>query len=126
MRISDWSSDVCSSDLIGPYASQAADRDMQQKQIAAFLRAGHDFELARRFVGAGPGGTGGVEEEWDYRRPFPFPSAMLLIGLSDCCQMIRLHACYLCFPDLSSHRLQRRQTIQCQTDVYATQVSVYE
>src|SRR3546814_2912886 len=63
MRISDWSSDVCSSDLIGPYASQAADRDMQQKQIAAFLRAGHDFELARRFVGAGPGETVGEEEE---------------------------------------------------------------
>src|SRR3546814_19943089 len=49
----------------GPYASQAADRDMQQKQIAAFLRAGHEFELARRFVGAGPGETVGDEEEWD-------------------------------------------------------------
>src|SRR3546814_1324403 len=56
---------------IGPYASQAADRDMQQKQIAAFLRAGHDFELARRFFGAGPGEAVGEEEEWDYRRSCP-------------------------------------------------------
>src|SRR3546814_20568803 len=49
---------------IGPYASQAADRDLQQKQIAAFLRAGHDFELTRRYVGAGPGEHVGEEGEW--------------------------------------------------------------
>src|SRR3546814_18638842 len=48
---------------IGPYASQAADRDMQQKQIAAFLRAGQDFELARSFVGAGPGESVGAEAD---------------------------------------------------------------
>lgn len=40
---------------IGPFAAQAADRETQQKQIAAFLRAGHDFALARRFVKAQPG-----------------------------------------------------------------------
>lgn len=46
---------------IGPYAVEAADRPTQQKQIAAFLRAGHDFELARRFVRAEPGEA--VEEQ---------------------------------------------------------------
>lgn len=40
---------------IGAYASQAADPDRRQKQIAAFLRAGHDFRLARLFVEALPG-----------------------------------------------------------------------
>jgi regulatory protein len=40
---------------IGPFAAEAADRDTQQKQIAAFLRAGHGFDLARRFVQARPG-----------------------------------------------------------------------
>lgn len=40
---------------IGPFAVQAADRETQQKQIAAFLRAGHGFDLARRFVQARPG-----------------------------------------------------------------------
>lgn len=40
---------------IGPFSTEAADRAMQQKQIGAFLRAGHDLELARRFVQAQPG-----------------------------------------------------------------------
>ena len=40
---------------IGPFAKETADREKQQKQIAAFLRAGHDFDLARRFVKAQPG-----------------------------------------------------------------------
>ncbi|MCF8706878.1 regulatory protein RecX [Rhizorhapis sp. SPR117] len=40
---------------IGPFATELADRAMQQKQIAAFLRAGHDFDTARRFVQAEPG-----------------------------------------------------------------------
>jgi regulatory protein len=40
---------------IGPFAAEAADRETQQKQIAAFLRAGHGFDLARRFVQAQPG-----------------------------------------------------------------------
>jgi regulatory protein len=40
---------------IGPFASDAAPPDKQQKQLQAFLRAGHGFDLARRFVGAQPG-----------------------------------------------------------------------
>lgn len=40
---------------IGPFAPEPADRAAQQKQIAAFLRAGHDADLARRFVRAPPG-----------------------------------------------------------------------
>ena len=39
----------------GPFAAETADPDRQQKQIAAFLRAGHDFRLARLFVQAQPG-----------------------------------------------------------------------
>ncbi len=39
----------------GPFAAEAADPDRRQKQIAAFLRAGHDFRLARRFVDSLPG-----------------------------------------------------------------------
>lgn len=45
---------------IGPFAQKAADHPTRQKQIAAFLRAGHDADIARRFVRAGPGET--VEE----------------------------------------------------------------
>lgn len=40
---------------IGPFAALAADRATQEKQMAAFLRAGHDADLARRFVRAMPG-----------------------------------------------------------------------
>lgn len=40
---------------IGPFAPEPADRPTQQKQLAAFLRAGHDADLARRFVRALPG-----------------------------------------------------------------------
>jgi regulatory protein len=40
---------------IGPFAPEPADRPKQQKQFAAFLRAGHDADLARRFVRARPG-----------------------------------------------------------------------
>lgn len=40
---------------IGPFAAEPADRETQQKQIAAFLRAGHSFDLARWFVQAQPG-----------------------------------------------------------------------
>lgn len=40
---------------IGPFAAQAVDRETQERQIAAFLRAGHDIDLARRFVRARPG-----------------------------------------------------------------------
>lgn len=40
---------------IGPYATEPASEEQRRKQFAAFLRAGHDFELARRFVNASPG-----------------------------------------------------------------------
>lgn len=40
---------------IGPFASEPAPPETRQKQLAAFLRAGHGFELARRFVNAEPG-----------------------------------------------------------------------
>ena len=38
-----------------PFAAYAGDPDTPQKQIAAVLRAGHGFDLARRFVRARPG-----------------------------------------------------------------------
>lgn len=40
---------------IGPYAAEPASEELKRKQFAAFLRAGHDFEIARRFVNASPG-----------------------------------------------------------------------
>ena len=40
---------------IGPFATDAATPEKRQKQLHAFLRAGHDFTLARRFVDATPG-----------------------------------------------------------------------
>ena len=40
---------------VGPFAVAEADPDMRRKQLAAFLRAGHDFALARAFVDAAPG-----------------------------------------------------------------------
>lgn len=40
---------------IGPFASEAADPDLQRKQFQAFLRAGHDSRVAKAFVTAPPG-----------------------------------------------------------------------
>ncbi len=40
---------------IGPYAAEAATPEQKQKQLAGFLRAGHSFGLARKFVDAAPG-----------------------------------------------------------------------
>jgi regulatory protein len=40
---------------LGPYASEVASPEKRQKQLQAFLRAGHGFEIARRFVNAAPG-----------------------------------------------------------------------
>src|SRR3546814_2604985 len=45
MRISDWSSDVCSSDL----------PKLRERQIGAFLRAGHSMTIARRILAIPPG-----------------------------------------------------------------------
>lgn len=40
---------------IGPYAMQPPDPKQREKMVAAFLRAGHDYALARRWVDAAPG-----------------------------------------------------------------------
>ena len=40
---------------IGPFAQEAATPEKRNKQLNAFLRAGHSFELAKRFVYAEPG-----------------------------------------------------------------------
>ncbi|WP_331484310.1 MULTISPECIES: RecX family transcriptional regulator [unclassified Sphingomonas] len=40
---------------IGPYAREAADRPLQEKQMAAMIRAGHAPELARAIVRMAPG-----------------------------------------------------------------------
>ncbi|HZV18420.1 MAG TPA: RecX family transcriptional regulator [Sphingobium sp.] len=40
---------------IGPFASERADRSAREKQLATFLRAGHDLESARTWVDASPG-----------------------------------------------------------------------
>ena len=40
---------------IGPFAAAPPDRATREKQLATFLRAGHDLELARRWVDALPG-----------------------------------------------------------------------
>ncbi len=40
---------------IGPFAQEAAPPEKRNKQLNAFLRAGHNFELAKRFVYAEPG-----------------------------------------------------------------------
>jgi regulatory protein len=40
---------------IGPYAAEAASPELRQKQLQAFLRAGHGFDIAKAFVRAEPG-----------------------------------------------------------------------
>lgn len=40
---------------IGPYAREAADRPLQEKQMAAMIRAGHAPSLARAIVKMAPG-----------------------------------------------------------------------
>ncbi|HXH16494.1 MAG TPA: RecX family transcriptional regulator [Sphingomonas sp.] len=42
---------------IGPYGTGGADRKLQDKQLAAMLRAGHRFDLARKIVAAPPSDT---------------------------------------------------------------------
>lgn len=37
---------------IGPYAKEEASREQKQKQLLAFLRAGHDIKIAQKFVNA--------------------------------------------------------------------------
>lgn len=40
---------------IGPFASAAPDRDARERQIVAMVRAGHDFDMARRLIAIAPG-----------------------------------------------------------------------
>ena len=40
---------------VGPFAIAPADDRMRERQIAAFIRAGHDFTTARKWVDAPPG-----------------------------------------------------------------------
>lgn len=40
---------------IGPFATAQADRALREKQIATFLRAGHDLQTARRWTESAPG-----------------------------------------------------------------------
>lgn len=40
---------------IGPFSAEPAPAELQQKQLQAFLRAGHGFEIAKIFVRALPG-----------------------------------------------------------------------
>lgn len=40
---------------IGPFAAQASDRAGRERAIAALVRAGHDFDLARRIAAMAPG-----------------------------------------------------------------------
>lgn len=40
---------------LGPFAQDAASPEKRHKQLNAFLRAGHGFDLAKRFVYAEPG-----------------------------------------------------------------------
>lgn len=39
---------------IGPYAKDAASRELKQKQLGAFMRAGHDMKIAQKFIQADP------------------------------------------------------------------------
>lgn len=41
---------------IGPFGSGETDRVVREKHVAAMLRAGHGFDLARRIVALEPGG----------------------------------------------------------------------
>lgn len=47
---------------IGPYATASLDPKQREKAIAAFLRAGHDYAMARRWVDAAPGAEMTEEE----------------------------------------------------------------
>ncbi|AUW60157.1 RecX family transcriptional regulator [Sphingobium sp. SCG-1] len=40
---------------LGPYAAAPVEREKRDKQIAAFLRAGHDYAMARIWIDAAPG-----------------------------------------------------------------------
>ena len=47
---------------IGPYGERKAERSEREKAIAAMIRAGHSFELARAIANLEPGGKFTLEE----------------------------------------------------------------
>jgi regulatory protein len=47
---------------LGPYAERRAERDEREKAIAAMIRAGHSFGLARAIVALEPGSEPALEE----------------------------------------------------------------
>src|SRR3546814_10206482 len=61
MRISDWSSDVCSSDLAAPPGTHhAAVASVAREQLVAALSGKHDLDLLRRLARQLPGRQDGV------------------------------------------------------------------
>ncbi|MES2989621.1 MAG: RecX family transcriptional regulator [Pseudomonadota bacterium] len=52
---------------IGAYAREAADRPLQEKQLAAMLRAGHALDLSRKIVRMAPGedAEAMLASDWD-------------------------------------------------------------
>jgi len=50
---------------IGPFAAALPDRATREKQIAVFLRAGHDLQTARRWIDAQPDEMPPPPEDWD-------------------------------------------------------------
>ena len=47
---------------IGPFAHEPAEREEREKAIAAMIRAGHSFDLARAIAALEPGGNFTLEE----------------------------------------------------------------
>lgn len=48
---------------IGPFADRAPDRPQREKQLAALVRAGHDFAIARKIVSMAPGDDAAILDE---------------------------------------------------------------
>lgn len=46
---------------LGPYASEVPDPKLRERQLAALIRAGHPFELARRILALEPGTEPDIE-----------------------------------------------------------------
>ena len=53
---------------IGPFASAAVDPKDREKALAAMVRAGHGFGLARAIVGMAPGQKQSIEQLNEFTR----------------------------------------------------------
>src|SRR3546814_5317385 len=69
MRISDWSSDVCSSDLLDPAVGQGTDEAQELDGVAGALLGHHQHPLPRNEA-AVPGPDPGRSVFFEYPRPF--------------------------------------------------------